>query len=230
MVGHLLRYHPAIVRIHQMISAGELGSVTHVLCERLGSAPAGREETAWWALAPHDISVMRFLFDADPECIQASSMAASHHHPENAMASLLTFPGGRLGVVRVADGSPSKVRRITVVGERRSVTFTDHQGGAALLHYDTPLTLNSLASRAEPTHHETVDATEPLQLQGQHFVDCLHAKQPFASDALEGLAVVRVLEAGSRALRLAHSVPLALAAAPPINAWSPRPAAVEELA
>jgi predicted dehydrogenase len=208
MVGHLLRYHPAVVRISELIAEGALGTVTHILCERLGTAPPGREETAWWALAPHDISVMRFLLGSEPLNIQTSSLASAESHPESSMAALLTFPEGRLGVVRVADGAARKVRRITVVGERRSVTFSDNQEGARLLHYDSPLALDVDGAELQPVHQEHVSQEEPLKLQGQHFVDCLRSGRRFASDGVEGLRVVNVLEAGSQSLCEAEGVPI----------------------
>jgi len=211
MVGHLLRHHPAIARISAMIRAGELGRVTHIVCDRLGLPPAGREETAWWALAPHDISVMRALFGADPESIQASSTASGGRHPEDAMTAVLTFPAGELGIIRVGGDLPTKVRRITVVGERRSVTFTDGHLRASLVHYDSPVAIEPVGDAAagpEPVREETILGVEPLLVQAQHFVDCLRSGAAFATDGDEGVAVVRVLEAGSRALELGQVVAL----------------------
>lgn len=203
MVGHLLRHHPAIVRISEMIRAGELGRVTHIVCDRLGLPPAGREETAWWALAPHDVSVMRALLGADPKSIQATSTAASDRHREDAMTAVLTFPAGQLGIIRVGGDAPTKIRRITVIGERRSVTFTDGHLRASLVHYDSPVSIEPVSpAEAPPTpvHEETILGIEPLLVQAQHFVDCLHSGAAFTTDGDEGVAVVRVLEAGSRAL------------------------------
>lgn len=208
MVGHLLRHHPAIARISQMMRSGELGAVTHIVCDRLGAPPAGREETAWWALAPHDISIMRALFGAEPESIQAASTAPSGRHGEDAMTAMLTFPSGQLGIIRVGGETSTKVRRITVIGERRSVTFTDGHLRASLVHYDSPLSIELGSAGPEPVHEETILGVEPLLLQAQHFVDCLQSGAPFTTDGEEGVAVVRVLEAGSRALASGQSVAL----------------------
>jgi len=208
MVGHLLRHHPAIARISEMIREGELGRVTHIVCDRLGLPPAGREETAWWALAPHDVSVMRALLGSDPESIQATSTASSDRHREDAMTAILTFPGGSLGVIRVGGDSPTKVRRITVIGERRSVTFTDGHLRASLVHYDSPVSIEPAGAAPVPVHEETILGAEPLLLQAQHFVDCLRSGAAFTTDGEEGVAVVRVLEAGSRALGLGQALTL----------------------
>lgn len=211
MVGHLLRHHPAITRISEMIQGGELGPVTHIVCDRLGAPPAGREETAWWALAPHDISVMRALLGTEPASIQATSTASSGRHREDAMTAILTFPAGQLGIIRVGGDAPTKVRRITVIGERRSVTFTDGHLRASLIHYDSPVSIEpegALPTPPEPVHEETILGIEPLLLEAQHFVDCLRSGTAFETGGAEGVAVVRVLEAGSRALALGQALPL----------------------
>ncbi len=195
MTGHLLRYHPAVKRLRTLIDAGELGRVERIECHRLGAAVGGREETAWWALAPHDISVMRFLFGCDPVSIGAV-VSEPTSGPEDSVMATLGFAGGELGVIRVGGQAPAKVRRIRVVGTRRSITFVDQQQGAVLLYQ----------TGSETTHEERVLGAEPLRLQAQHFVDSLRSGQPFASDAREGALVVRVLEAGSRALETGRAV------------------------
>lgn len=211
MVGHLLRHHPAIRRISAMISAGELGKVTHIVCDRLGARPLGREESAWWALAPHDISVMRAVLGAEPLTIQAASTASSGAEPEDAMTAIINYPGGALGVIRVGGESAAKVRRITVIGERRSVTFSDGHLQAKLAYYDSPMLVGeggAMSAPTEPVHEEAITGLEPLVLQAQHFVDCLRLGRPFITDVREGLDVVRVLEAGSRSLLLGAAVPV----------------------
>ncbi len=217
MVGHLLRYHPAVVRMHELIERGELGRVTHILCDRMGGTSTEREETAWWALAPHDVSVMRYLLGAEPDSIHASSDALPGEHAEDAMTALLHFSGGVLGVVRTRSRAEEKVRRITVVGERRSVTFTDRHRDAALVHYESTLGLDTPARPGgwfvtrpgQPLQEERLPPDEPLRLQAQHFVDCLRSGRPFASSAEDGMRVVRVLEAGSRSLASGTTVVLA---------------------
>ena len=39
MVGHLLEYHPAVLRLRELISAGELGNVNYIYSNRLNFGP-----------------------------------------------------------------------------------------------------------------------------------------------------------------------------------------------
>lgn len=205
MAGHLLRYHPAIERILEMVRRGALGAVTHVLCDRMGARTRSHDDSAWWGLAPHDISVMRLVFGGEPQSVHCTSRAPSGDRPEDSVTGLLEFSGGGLGVVRVGRIGHKKVRRITVVGERRSVTFADGHLMSSLAYYDSvPQGLDhpeGVSFATSPVRKDEIVGIEPLKVEGQHFVDCLRSGAPFASDVDEGVAVVDVLEAGSRSLK-----------------------------
>lgn len=212
MAGHLLCYHPGVLALRALIQKGELGAVTHVVCERPGAPAIPGEDSAWWAFAPHDISVMRWLFDAEPQVVQALSHARADQSPEDFMTAILSFDGGRLGVVRVGGPPNGNMRRITVVGERRSVTLSDQAGQVRLAHYESG-PQGALEGRAPvfslgPIREEQVQGEEPLRAQGQHFVDSALGGTSFRSGAHDGLAVVKALTLGSEAVRQDRKVRL----------------------
>jgi UDP-2-acetamido-3-amino-2,3-dideoxy-glucuronate N-acetyltransferase len=61
MVGHLLEYHPGIVKLKEMVSAGELGRINYIHSTRLNLGKFRTEENILWSFAPHDISVILLL-------------------------------------------------------------------------------------------------------------------------------------------------------------------------
>ena len=71
MVGHLLWYHPAVLKLKELIDAGELGSLQYIYSNRLNLGKIRREENILWSFAPHDISVILGLLDDTPAHIQA---------------------------------------------------------------------------------------------------------------------------------------------------------------
>src|SRR5262249_61476010 len=58
MVGHLLWYHPAILKLKSLVEAGELGRIQYIYSNRLNLGKIRREENILWSFAPHDISVI----------------------------------------------------------------------------------------------------------------------------------------------------------------------------
>ena len=68
MVGHLLEYHPAVELIKEKIDSGEIGKIRYMYCQRLNLGVVRQHENAFWSLAPHDISVILYLFQSEMSC------------------------------------------------------------------------------------------------------------------------------------------------------------------
>src|SRR5512141_2395485 len=71
MVGHLMLYHPAMARLKNMVMTGELGRIFYIYCVRVNLGRVRQDENALWSLAPHDISMIGHLLDAEPESVSA---------------------------------------------------------------------------------------------------------------------------------------------------------------
>ncbi|MGH7183901.1 MAG: Gfo/Idh/MocA family protein, partial [Nitrospiraceae bacterium] len=71
MVGHLLWYHPAVLKLKDLIAAGELGKIRYIYSNRLNIGKIRREENILWSFAPHDISVILGLLNEMPESVRA---------------------------------------------------------------------------------------------------------------------------------------------------------------
>ena len=71
MVGHLLWYHPAVLKLRELVEEGELGRIQYIYSQRLNLGKIRREENILWSFAPHDISVILGLVGEMPDVIQA---------------------------------------------------------------------------------------------------------------------------------------------------------------
>ena len=69
MVGHILRYHPAILRLRKLIQEGVLGRINYLYSNRLNIGKIRTEENILWSFAPHDISVMLSLLNEMPATV-----------------------------------------------------------------------------------------------------------------------------------------------------------------
>ena len=58
MIGHLMLYHPAFVKMLQTIKRGKIGKVRYIYSNRLALGKLRREEDVLWSFAPHDISMI----------------------------------------------------------------------------------------------------------------------------------------------------------------------------
>jgi predicted dehydrogenase len=208
MVGHLLLYHPAVTKLKSLIDSGELGDIYYMYTQRLNLGVVRSNENAWWSLAPHDVSVINHLFSAAPARVSAQGQCYLQKGIEDVVFATLYFADGRLAQVHTSWLDPHKMRRMTIVGSQKMVTFDDMEPSEKVWIYDKGATANlSYSSYGElitlrqgDIYIPKLDATEPLKLECQHFVDCVVNDAAVRTGGRDGAAVVKVLEAGQRSI------------------------------
>ncbi|MHC4472809.1 MAG: Gfo/Idh/MocA family protein, partial [Planctomycetota bacterium] len=136
MTGHLLVYHPAVLKLKQLIDEGELGEVYYVYSQRVNLGVIRKDENALWSFAPHDISVMLFLLGEKPVSVSARGAAYLQEGIEDVAFVNLRFPGDRMGQVQLSWLDPHKLRKFTVVGSRKMVVFDDMEAQEKIRVYD----------------------------------------------------------------------------------------------
>ena len=209
MVGHLLLYHPCVERIGEMIAREELGRTYYMYTTRVNLGVVRQDENAWWSLAPHDVSVICHLFGAQPATVSAMGRCYLQSGVEDVVFATLGFADGRLAHIHVSWLDPHKIRKMTVVGTKRMVTFDDMEASEKIRIYDKGADIKegfenfaqAIAIRSGDILIPKVPTVEPLQIEVQHFVDAVLDDRPIRTDGADGLRVVRVLEAGSESIR-----------------------------
>ncbi len=211
MVGHQLLYHPAIEWLRGVIAGGQLGTPRRIACTRHNRAEDTEAVGPWWSLAPHDLSVVLYLFGRRPRSVSATQVA-----PQGAPAgshwarASLQLQGGLSANISCAVGVGERRRRIVIEGDLGTAVFDDSDGTAAvelyrrdehgvlrLRPYSPPMPLpRGLAAASAPVDARFV----PLQLECQHFVQCCLDGSTPRTSGIEGLAVVELLEAGHRSM------------------------------
>lgn len=205
MVGHLMEYHPAVLFLKGMISRQELGDIYYLYSQRLNLGRIREDENTLWSLGPHDISMMIFLLGCLPESVSARGHAYLQKGIEDVVFLNLTFPGDVMAQIQLSWLDPQKVRRITIVGSKQMAIFDDMVPGEMVRIYDKGVDSASpydgtLCLRFGDVRIPYIQMVEPLKLECEHFIDCiLQGKQP-RSDALDGLRVIRILEAAQKSL------------------------------
>lgn len=204
MVGHLLRYHPAILKLKELCRAGELGRIEYVYSNRLNLGKVRREENALWSFAPHDVSVLLHLFESMP--LQVSTTGGTYLQPNIAdvTVSTLQFDNGARAHIFVSWLHPFKEQKLVVVGSRKMAVFDDVAPQNKLMLFDKEIALvngNFQVKRPEGTP-VAIEATEPLQNECRHFLDCVRGQRAPDTDGAEGLRVLLVLQACQKSLQL----------------------------
>jgi predicted dehydrogenase len=202
MVGHLLEYHPAIALIKDLIDREELGHIYYMYSQRINLGVVRKDENAFWSLAPHDVSVALYLFGQEPSEIVASGECYLQPGIEDVVFANLRFPDGRMAQIHVSWLDPNKYRKMIVVGSKKMVVFDDMEPNEKVRLFDKGATVRmdavgapqAIQVRHGDIHIPHVPADEPLNIEVQHFVDCILNDATPRSDGRDGLRVVRVLD------------------------------------
>jgi len=125
MVGHILRYHPAVNKLKEIVDAGELGNIKYVYSRRLNIGRIRTEENILWSFAPHDISVILFLLDEQPVSISANGAGYVKTDIADVTLTMMDFPSGVKCHIFVSWLHPFREQKLVVVGGKKMAVFDD---------------------------------------------------------------------------------------------------------
>ena len=208
LVGHLLRYHKGVEKLKEYIDEGYLGKVLYVYTSRVNLGRVRKDESALWSFATHDVSVVNYLLGTQPEYVTASGQAYVRKGVHDVVFTTLHFPDDVMAHLHVSWLDPHKIRKITVVGDKKMAVLDDMQATEKLRIYDKGIDFTpsygdygeSLSIRVGDIHIPKIDMVEPLKVECRHFLDCILKGAKPLTDGECGLEVVRVLEAADRSL------------------------------
>ena len=217
MVGHLLEYHPVVVILKDMIKSKQLGDIHYIYSQRLNLGTIREDENALWNFAPHDISSILYLLGKEPVDVAARGQSYIRKGVEDVVFLNLSFADNSMANIHVSWLDPHKVRKLTIVGSKKMAVFDDLEATEKLRIYDKGAQYSGnyetfaeyMGLRFGDITIPYIKSGEPLQVECQHFLDCIRDRAQPLSDGKDGIRVVRVLEAADRSLKN-NGVPVAV--------------------
>ncbi len=202
MVGHILEYHPAVTLLKEIIQRGELGQIWYVYSNRLNLGKVRQEENILWSFAPHDISVISSLMDAEPIVVTTSGGNYLQSGIADVTVTNLLFESGQRGHIFVSWLHPYKEQKLVIIGDRKMAVFDDTVREGKLKIYDKGIEWRAGQLVPRQTSETTlfIEEIEPLKLECQHFLTCIQERQQPLTNGENGLRVLKVLEASQASL------------------------------
>lgn len=209
MVGHLLEYHPVINHLKEMIAANALGDIHYLYNQRVNLGTVRPDENALWNFAPHDISSILYLLGKEPTDVAARGQSYLKNGVEDVVFLTLNFANKSMAHIHVSWLDPHKIRKLTIVGSKKMAVFDDVEANEKLRLYDKGAAYNSdyntfaeyITLRFGDIVIPYVKVGEPLNLECQHFLECIRERKQPRSDGRDGLRVIKVLDAAQRSLK-----------------------------
>lgn len=201
MVGHILRYHPAVVRLQQMVKEGVLGKINYLYSNRLNMGKIRTEENILWSFAPHDISVIIALLGEQPTMVACQGGTYLSQNVFDVTTSEFLFAGGVRAHIFVSWLHPFKEQRLVVVGSEKMAVFDDTAEHKLALYSHHVQWKDRIPTAVKAkAEHIAIDDIEPLRTECAAFLAAVESRVPPITDGREGLNVLRVLDACQRSL------------------------------
>ena len=199
MPGHLLLYHPGVRKLKQLIADGELGEVLCVYGNRQNLGIVRTNENALWSLGVHDLSVILYLLDEEPDEAVAHGRDFLTEGVEDVVFCYLRFPSGKIAHMHLSWLDPHKMRKITVVGHEKMVVFDDMELERKVTVYEKgpwkrAESYGEWQTRSGDIYIPKIETSEPLRLECQEFLRLIGGEGDRRKVAEDGARVVRALD------------------------------------
>jgi predicted dehydrogenase len=210
MIGHTFIYSTPVLKIKEIIETGDLGDILYISSRRLNLGLFQKDINVAWDLAPHDISIILYIFGEMPKTVNCQGEAHINPNIEDITNMSMNFANGGFATIQSSWLDPNKIREMTFVGSRKMLVYDDVEPMEKIKVYDKRV--------VSPPHYDTfaefhysyhygdmyspyLKLVEPLKVECQHFIDCINSGEKPQTGGLEGLQVVQILEASSKSLK-----------------------------
>ncbi|GAB4294813.1 MAG: Gfo/Idh/MocA family oxidoreductase [Ignavibacteriaceae bacterium] len=208
-VDHTFIYTGAVRKIKELVETGELGKVLYFDSERINLGLFQKDVNVIWDLAPHDLSIMKYVLNNHKILAVAANGIANYNGLENIAHLSIYFEDNCFAHFHVNWTSPVKIRRMIVGGDRKMLVFDDMENFEKIKVYDSGIEINTpegihqalVQYRIGDMFSPKVVTTEALALGAREFLDAINEDRQPLTNGTDGLEVVRILEAASLSMK-----------------------------
>jgi len=204
MVGHLLLYHPAVIKLKELIRADELGDIRYIYSNRLNFGKLRKEENVLWSFAPHDISVIVDILGMPNMITSIGKAYLQKDIPDMAM-NIMEFKGNKAAHIFVSWLNPLKEQKLSVIGSKAMAVFDDQAKDKLVIFRHAVKWLENGYPEAAKAEGEIMEIgkEEPLKEEARHFIECVENRAKPPTDGASALNVLKVLDACQRSMEKA---------------------------
>jgi predicted dehydrogenase len=210
MVGFTFLYNPAVRKVKEIIDSEELGDIYYIYSRRLNLGIIRKDINVWWNLAPHDISIILYWLSRKACAVSGSGFSFIQKGIEDVVFGNIRFDSGAGAQIHVSWLDPNKTREMVIIGSKKMVIYDDVSADRKVTIYDKGIdkfedfqTFGQfqLIHRAGDVNIPKIDFREPLEIEAQHFVECIKTKQEALTSARRALPTVKILESVQESIK-----------------------------
>jgi predicted dehydrogenase len=208
MVDHTFLFTGAVKKIRQLVDEGALGDLYYYDSLRVNLGLFQHDVNVIWDLAPHDLSIMDHVIHEKPEAVVATGERHLNGVEDIAFITVY-FPKRIIAHINVNWLSPVKVRTTLIGGEKKMLVWNDLEADEKIKVYDKGVSMSNgkglhdllVSYRSGDMWAPQVEQVEALRAETEYFLKCISENKTPFNDGVNGLRVVRLLEAADTSIR-----------------------------
>lgn len=210
MVDHTFLFTGAVMKIKELVDSNALGKIFYFDSVRVNLGLFQHDVNVIWDLAPHDLSIMRYIIDKQPQRVSAVGMSHVDSQLENIAYMTIYYEDSTLAHFHVNWLSPIKVRQIMIGGSEKMIVYDDMEPADKVKVYDKGVDLQAdkdkmyealVQYRAGDMYAPKLDVVEALKLETATFLDCIKNNKKSITDGEFGLDIVKMLAAAQLSIK-----------------------------
>ena len=202
MAGHLLLFHPAFVKIKELIDGNKIGEVHYIYSNRLNLGSFRNDENVLWSFAPHDISLFNYFFTDSPEKIISSGVDILQEGIHDTSITTFKYPNKKMGHIFVSWLHPFKEHRFIIIGSNGMLSFEDAGHEKPLIFYDKTVDLSGPLPKSNSGNEYEIEYDDymPLDAELKYFISKIDNGIIEIADGDSAVEVMKVLERATKSL------------------------------
>jgi len=202
MVGHLLLFHPAFVKIKKIINDGKIGKIQYIYSNRLNLGSFRTDENVLWSFAPHDISLFNFFFEDSPESLVSSGVDILQKGIHDTSITSIKYGDSKMGHIFVSWLHPFKEHRFVIIGSKGMIHFEDTGEQKPLIFYDKSVKLGGKmpVTKGGGSYEISYDNDMPLKSQLEYFISKIDGGNLEKANGDSAVEVMRILDKATKSL------------------------------
>lgn len=208
MIGHTFEYSPTVRKIKEILKKRELGRIYFISSSRVNLGLHRKDVNVVWDLVPHDISILTYLLNSNPIDVSVKGKSFVRKGVEDFAFVEFEFPNEIIADIHVSWLYPFKQREVIIAGSKKTLVYDDTNIENPIAVYDKGIDLkafkesknNLIKYYDKGVSYPKVDKREPLNIECEHFIQCIKNRKTPLTNGERGLDVLKILEAVQKSM------------------------------
>ena len=209
MVDHTFLYTGAVEKIKEIIDDNILGNIKYLDSTRINLGLFQPDINVLWDLAPHDLSILRYVYDAKPYSVNATGISHTLNGIENMAFMTINYTSGFIAHLNCSWSSPVKIRLMLIGGDKKMIIYNDVEPTEKIKVYDTGYQLKTheeknkilVDYRVGDIYVPKISNKEALSSVAEDFINSISENKLPRSSYKIGLDIVKILEASEESIK-----------------------------